>query len=309
MRSSDCANSKVSISSLVTVVLVCLPACLAYEPPSAPSPQPFTITGTAIATNGGDPLAGASVAVAATTTTTGSDGSFSLAGTTAPPFRLTITGSGLVARSVTVTARASVDAIVERNGFDLAYYRKLLRDGTVKPYNLEPLHRWTRDPRIYLRTVDNTGAPVDNGMLDMAEAVIRDGVPRWTSGQLHVASLERGHDSRENVEGFVTVKWSAVPASGVCGQTPVGDERGGVLELFIRGANCRCAGGPYAVGAAVVRHEVGHLIGLWHTDELDDLMSSASITQCEKMPTARELLHAAILYRRPVGNVDPDSDP
>jgi hypothetical protein len=33
------------------------------------------------------------------------------------------------------------------------------------------------------------------------------------------------------------------------------------------------------------------------------------LSQGDDVPTARELYHAALAYKRPVGNRDPDSDP
>jgi hypothetical protein len=38
-------------------------------------------------------------------------------------------------------------------------------------------------------------------------------------------------------------------------------------------------------------------------------MSGLSVSICDLEPSARERLHAAIAYSRPVGNVDPDTDP
>jgi hypothetical protein len=50
-------------------------------------------------------------------------------------------------------------------------------------------------------------------------------------------------------------------------------------------------------------------MGFWHTDSPADLMWHISGTCDNAMPSARELAHAAIAYRRPVGNTDPDVDP
>ena len=58
----------------------------------------------------------------------------------------------------------------------------------------------------------------------------------------------------------------------------------------------------------LVRHELGHAFGYWHTDNPTDVMYGIAGLGCEGMPSARERYHAAIAYSRPVGNRDPDDD-
>src|SRR5262249_22252946 len=85
------------------------------------------------------------------------------------------------------------------------------------------------------------------------------------------------------------------------------------LEYHVPGtstAGCRVPG--YIVAPRTIRHELGHAMGLWHTGFSTDLMSSGLIwmpAQANDYPTPRELQAVAIAYRRPGGNVDPDTDP
>jgi hypothetical protein len=163
----------------------------------------------------------------------------------------------------------------------------------------EPLRRWTRSPNVFIQTSDL----VDGQTLDMVERVARDTFPRWTNG-LAIASVERGAGTpHAGQSGWLTVAWS--PETAHCGQSDVGLD-GGTITLFPKRTTCACEG--FAVAQVVVRHEFGHAAGFYHTDNVGDVMA-ASGWACNQQPSARELAAAAIAYARPVGNVDPDSDP
>ncbi len=50
-------------------------------------------------------------------------------------------------------------------------------------------------------------------------------------------------------------------------------------------------------------------MGFWHTDGPNDVMWGGVWTHPALTPSPRELAAAAGVYSRPVGNLDPDSDP
>jgi hypothetical protein len=106
----------------------------------------------------------------------------------------------------------------------------------------------------------------------------------------------------------LTVVWPGeVAADRVCGRADVG-RPGGTLQLWVpTAAACGC-NGTTAIRPRMIRHELGHAMGFWHTDNAADIMTAASGV-CDAMPSARELQAAAIAYARPVGNTDPDVDP
>lgn len=287
--------------------------------PTAPTSAPVvpvagavTLSGRATATNGGYVLAGATVTLGAVSAQTAADGSF----TAALPLgnvRLAVTGVGLFPRSLVYAVSGSrtvaVDAIALA-GFDPAFYRMLVRNTSDAPKTSEPLRRWTRTPNVYLKTVDEAGEPIHPPTLDMIESVIRAAVPQWTSGALSAPVVTRGTGTMVGVSGWLTVRFPA-EAGALCGQAQVGQE-GGWLELTYHiapGVNCRAPG--YVIAPRVVRHELGHALGFWHTDSASDIMwpGAWALVQADQQPSPREVAHAALAYRRPVGNMEPDEDP
>lgn len=278
-------------------------------PTPVPGPSTVTLAGTLTSTNGGAPLS-ASMDFGIATTTSSSTGQYSVSlPVSAPTLTLTITGANVVTRRAFIMPgmrTVNLDAI-NQTGFDLAYYRMFARNTFDTPTTMQSIRRWTRNPQIYLRTVDDAGAPIDAKTLDSTERVLIETTAIWTSGRLS-ASVTRGTDTRLGTAGWITVHWPTTADPSFCGRADVGLE-GGMIELDYKvGGGCRCVGGP-EIRPRTVRHELGHALGFYHTDQTSDVMSGIGVSGCDQLPSSRELYNAAIVYVRPVGNADPDQDP
>ena len=192
--------------------------------------------------------------------------------------------------------RAAVDdAATVADWFDPVFFRALVQNGFEAPDHLEPARLLPGPLRIYLKTHDDSGRAIDPITLATTERVLLDSARIWSGERFGVTEIARGTATREKVRGWLTVKWSSAAPAGECGRSTVGID-GGYIEFYDRSA-CSC-GMASRVYPRLVRHELGHAMGYYHTDQISDVMYGRAIPAdgCDLQPSERERRYAKYAY-------------
>jgi hypothetical protein len=173
------------------------------------------------------------------------------------------------------------------------------------------LRRQQRPPLFYIQTVDNTGAAIDPRTLDATAAALINTAPLWNGG-MGIEGLTMGREAPtpppcpfcaplpDQVHRIAVVWDNTTTTSGQCARSDVG---GNLITVFLRTAGCACLG--LAVAPVVIKHELGHTMGYWHTDSVTDVMGAAGTPTCDLTPSAREQFHARVAYSLPQGSSVP----
>ena len=112
------------------------------------------------------------------------------------------------------SAIATADALVMDSGFDPVFFRAFVQNGYETPDRLEPI-RILRGPlRLYLRTQDDEGRPIDDATLDTTERTLIAGARLWSGETFGIIQVERGIRTREKVP-------AGSPVSGRARHLPV----------------------------------------------------------------------------------------
>ena len=276
----------------------------------------------------GTPAVGATVTIGSVSTTSEADGSYSLAVTASGQQSLSMMAAGYHTRKSAVSMSGAttinLEIIPVGDGFDLAFFDHSFRDGsngTTRWLTQPPFEIWTQ----LFRCVD----PCTGNQQYEATA---ESVPTYFETRAREAiALVSDLTGGAMVNPVITTKTHAV------GTRVAGDGGGGnsIRFMYANKFNNSAEGGrtwnsPGSEVAltgshlsfnqshgspgrdnSIYIHELAHAVGFipGHTANLGLVPGPSIMGPDPVVVTAKDRLHVKTLYKRPIGNTSPDSDP
>lgn len=192
---------------------------------------------------------------------------------------------------------SSVLPLIADPRYDREFYRELVLGSRDLQGQTATLRRQLNPPSFFVTTVDTSGAPIDAMTVEATTNALVSATPLWIGRDS--GGVDVGPQPPPNTP-HVVVRWDASPTThGLCAQSDIG---GKLITVYLRTPNCQCGG--LATRPVVIKHELGHVLGFWHTSSPDDLMYPSG-TICDRNPSAREQYHAMIAYQMPYGSAAP----
>jgi hypothetical protein len=287
-----------------------------------------TLSGTLLTTQTGAPIGGAPLSLttvsetvqgqtATALTTTAADGRFTFAGAPLDVLTLSMTRPGYITREMLLSVTGSragidIDAIEDVPPFSLLFYRNFARNALDAPTRMRPIERWTIAPSVYLQTTLPDGSVLAGDMVSAIARVATNSVVELSAGHFSVAAIETGPDARAAQTGWITI--SIVPPGSlgpnVLGNASLGSNTGVIRLVYDPAIEARyqtdfvlhCEGAI----VEVADHEIVHAMGFYHAGLNADFQSGAGCPGVGR--SLRATYHAAIVYARAPGNIDPDRD-
>ena len=287
-------------------------------PSTVPVPGSGSIAGVVVGNQDRLPIAGARLTANGTVVVTNTNGEFQLSSLPAgnviydlsAPNRLSHVSQVNVADART---GVTLDLIPSVEPFSLGFYRQFARDGFDNGQALRAINPWTMAPSFYIRTVtDDTNETVLPEIIDGIRRVIVNSVPELSAGRFTVPALEIGTEVRAPQNGWVVVSFfNTFPNSNAIGDATVGGN-GGRMRLAYDAPRRQPITDCDVWVVAVAEHEIVHTMGFYHTGAPFGGGSDFDFNSPGCKGTGRRertRYHAAVMYSRPPGNVDPDYDP
>jgi hypothetical protein len=315
-RPSTPVSAAVFAAVIASVVSTC---ARGPEAPSAPSaPTSGSATGTVVRVLEQAPIAAATVRIDELVCTTDANGHFTVAGLPASlPLSLSVTADGYLNRQshyrVGGTGEGSVvDLIPDSSPFLLDFFRQFARNAAEGAV-LEPLNPWTSNPSFYFKTTQSpSGETIPAEVLQHIETIFANSVRELSGGRLAIAEIEKGPEARPLVQGWVNVLFqSELPHPGAAGSATVGGNKGTIWLKYDPATPQVYTNDPsgcYSRVVQVAAHEIFHTMGYYHVSTAyDGFLQDPACDGTGLSDAVR--YHAAVMYSRPPGNMDPDTDP
>jgi hypothetical protein len=284
-----------------------------FNPADGP-PRTGVVSGRVVEYGTGLPIAGATVLLAGTPVVSAADGTFHFANAPSEGTAvIAASPTGYLRRAFPIALSAQrtdvvLDAIRAQLPFSLDFYREFARNGAES--GLQALRRWTMSPSFYFNVITvGSGLRVPDEIIARLTDMFRKSVRELSNHQLEAGEFEIGMTAREPQEGWVNVTFFTEGVS--FGSASVGGNSGDMFLRYVPTDISTPFTNPYnceSVVIAVADHEITHTMGFWHTSNVFVDTFSGPGCSGEGRP-AHVRHHAAIVYARPPGNRDPDSDP
>jgi len=215
------------------------------------------------------------------------------------PARISVSAPDYVTREAWVTTTTPRVDLFPQRGFDLAFYRQLLRNDLERGGGaLTSLQVLQQAPSFFVETEGANGFP--RALVARLEQLARVLVPQLSGGRFQVTRWETGETPRSRQAGWVVIQ--RLEESNVCGRSFVGSSAGQI----------RMSDHPGCRLDSTFAHELGHAFGFWHVDRPGTMMfprAEAADESTTDAPNDIERYHMRLAYTRARGNTDVDADP
>ena len=238
---------------------------------------------------------------------------------------ITISGEEVFQRGVVLDAAEGrsvvLDAIERESAFNLDFYRELARGGHPTEGNMFPIQRWTGQapPTIYIdmNASETDAGQIDSDMLKRTHEVIARMIP--------VLSGDRYAGTSIQIRSFASYSFDAVPDNSIVISFDDSLYRQGALGVTFTEPNFTAQATTslrkawifllhnehyYQQGGIgyeeLAAHELGHSFGYRHTSLLPSVMKKNGAYG--NLFSEHDRLHMRVMYKRPFGNLDVDTD-
>jgi hypothetical protein len=283
----------------------------AVSPSPLPGGSTSSISGTVVQIVSNEPIASARVTGSFGGATTGADGTFTItpAATVTLPVRLTVEAAGFITRELNVRLetggrRDLVIDLMGRPPFALPFYEEFARDRLDNRGQLRALTP-VASPRYVVITRYTNGGTVPASLVDRVRTSVSEIAQAFSDGRAS-PQITTADTPPSNNSGQIVITFTQDSGSAMCGQASVGVESG-FVRFYTGVAACACSTSEDGLAPVIIRHELAHTLGAFHVSDDAALMNAQP--RCSAMATALERFHAAVLFRRPRGNMAPDVDP